>query len=176
MGQPEPAYNPGGLARLRQRLALGKRALQYPMELAGLSREELAKELGAPLIELPEIPADVPMDDATLTYWDGERFRDMASWPKYTALPPAPPDPLKGAKILRAACGETPITLRHIGGRWLMWAGTGRGKRRKDFASPFADHARRTAEFWYGAPVDGWQGEKGPAPKRKPPGREKELP
>jgi hypothetical protein len=41
--------------------------------------------------------------------------------------------------------------------RWLMWV-TQRGKRnrRKDFASPYLEHAQRTAEEWYGKPLDGW--------------------
>ena len=36
----------------------------------------------APL-ELKDIPADVLMDNAMLTYWDGERFRDFADWPAF---------------------------------------------------------------------------------------------
>jgi hypothetical protein len=46
--------------------------------------------------------------------------------------------------------------------RWLMFAGSrAAGGRRKDFASPFLEHAMRTAEFWYGVPATGWRAEEG---------------
>ena len=32
----------------------------------------------------------------------------------------------------------------------------GKEERRRDFASPFLDHSRQTAEFFYGKPVNGW--------------------
>jgi hypothetical protein len=33
------------------------------------------------------------------------------------------------------------------------------GSRRRDFASPFVEHAMRTAEAWYGPPASGWRPE-----------------
>jgi hypothetical protein len=35
------------------------------------------------------------------------------------------------------------------------------GGRRKDFASPFMEHAMRTAELWYGPAANGWREENG---------------
>jgi hypothetical protein len=44
--------------------------------------------------------------------------------------------------------------------RWSMYASNGgRANKRKDFASPFLEHAKRTAELWYGEPIDGWKEE-----------------
>jgi hypothetical protein len=40
--------------------------------------------------------------------------------------------------------------------RWCMWISGGKFSRRKDFVTPYLDHAKRTAEHWYGAPIDGW--------------------
>ena len=42
----------------------------------GVSKTPIA---GAQL-ELKDIPADVPMEDATITAWDGERFIDYEKW------------------------------------------------------------------------------------------------
>jgi hypothetical protein len=44
------------------------------------------------------------------------------------------------------------------GDRWELYtnAANGRRCRVKDFASPFRDHARRTAEMWYGVPKNQW--------------------
>jgi hypothetical protein len=51
--------------------------------------------------------------------------------------------------------------------RWLMWTLSGaRWVRRKGFASPHLDHAKRTAEDWYGAPVKGWQPSSAPTTSR----------
>jgi hypothetical protein len=41
-----------------------------------------------------------------------------------------------------------------------MFAGSrGASGRRKDFASPYLEHAMRTAELWYGMPAEGWRAE-----------------
>jgi hypothetical protein len=55
--------------------------------------------------------------------------------------------------------GGIRIQLRYEhGARWLMWVSSGGPwKRRKDFASPYPEHACRAAECWYGAPVNGWR-------------------
>ena len=45
--------------------------------------------------------------------------------------------------------------IRKDGDRWLMFAGTQKSRRR-DFASPFLEHAIRTTEAWYGLAADGW--------------------
>jgi hypothetical protein len=42
--------------------------------------------------------------------------------------------------------------------RWCLWVkGGGAWKRRKDFATPYAEHGCRTAEEWYGPPVSDWR-------------------
>jgi hypothetical protein len=64
------------------------------------------------------------------------------------------------ADCISGDCSGTRIWLVRNGERWLMFVGDPRaGNRRKDFASPFLDHAVRTAEAWYGAPAEGWRGE-----------------
>ena len=64
------------------------------------------------------------------------------------------------AVCVSADCGGTRVWLVRDGNRWLMFAGSrAAGGRRKDFASPFLEHAMRTAEFWYGASRTGWRAE-----------------
>jgi hypothetical protein len=46
--------------------------------------------------------------------------------------------------------------------RWLMWVTRcGKRARRTDFATPYLDHGRRTAEAWYGEPLRGWHAPEG---------------
>ncbi len=67
------------------------------------------------------------------------------------------------ADVYVGNCGRTPVWLVRQGPRWLMFAGFHRpDSRRKDFVSPSLDHAKRTAEAWYGPARDGWRAE-GPA-------------
>jgi hypothetical protein len=56
--------------------------------------------------------------------------------------------------------GGVQVELRlEQGGRWLMWVvREGVVERRKDFASPYAEHAKRTAEQWFGALLTSWSG------------------
>jgi hypothetical protein len=50
--------------------------------------------------------------------------------------------------------GGVSVELRCEGrNRWLMWVN---GQRRRDFATPYLDHAQRCAEQWYGNPIGGW--------------------
>ena len=60
------------------------------------------------------------------------------------------------ARCVTATCGTTPVWIVRDGDRWLMFAGT-RTSRRRDFASPFRNHAERTAEAWYGQAGNGWR-------------------
>jgi len=62
---------------------------------------------------------------------------------------------LPEAAAYRATCGSTPVWLRKDGNRCLMLAGTQK-RRRGDFASPFLEHAIRTAEAWHGPAAGGW--------------------
>jgi hypothetical protein len=57
--------------------------------------------------------------------------------------------------------------------RWLMWVThQGRRTRRRDFATPFLDHGRRTAVAWYGEPIGGCRAPGNDAvPVRRAPGR-----
>ena len=72
--------------------------------------------------------------------------------------PQIPPE----AVCVTATCGGTRVWLVRDRDRWLMFAGSRTASgRRKDFASPFLEHAMRTAEFWYGAPANGWRAEEG---------------
>src|SRR5690242_4512537 len=117
---------------------------------------------------LQQVPADAPMDDATIGVWDGERFISYQKWlaraPFSTETCPedcASPV-LAGADCVVASYGATRVWLVREGDRWTMFAGSRNSSgRRRDFASPFLAHAMRTAELWYGAPSGGWQLEKG---------------
>jgi hypothetical protein len=110
---------------------------------------------------LADIPADAEMDEGiVLGCWNGERF---VSWEKWRATSPierdAPAEPAclisRDAPCVTATCGSTRVWLVRDGDRWLMFAGT-RSSRRRDFASPFLNHAQRTAEAWYDLAEKGW--------------------
>lgn len=141
----------------------------------GYSREELRRvraareaNAGHPKQQLPlleQVPADAPMDDGiVIGFWNGERF---VSWEKWRATAPIvveqpaeptlPPD----ASCLMADCSGTKVWLVKDGDRWLMYAGSRKAAgRRRDFASPFLEHAIRTAEQWYGVAAGNWREEK----------------
>jgi len=134
-------------------------ALPYSLEALRRYREERKAPKREPSI-LEQVPPDAPADDAVLTVWNGERF---VAWEKWLATAPvviedraAGPVIPADAECVSAACGGTRVWLARDGDRWLMFAGS-RKSRRKDFASPFLEHAIRTAEAWYGAPAAGWQ-------------------
>ena len=139
------------------------------------SREELrrvraARETNAALPRqqlslLEQVPPDAPMDDGiVIGFWNGERF---VSWEKWRATAPivverpAEPSLPSNANCLTADCGDTKVWLVRDGDRWLMYAGSRKaaGKRR-DFASPFLEHAIQTAEQWYGAANGRWREER----------------
>ncbi len=117
---------------------------------------------------LAQIPPDAPTDDATLTVWNGARW---VSWDKWMATAPFvredKPDDAglavpKDATCVAGECGGVKVWLVKGGERWLMYVGSRKaGGRRRDFASPYLEHAIRTAEHWYGAPGGGWRIEKG---------------
>jgi hypothetical protein len=76
----------------------------------------------------------------------------------YRPKPPVPPEPEPVACIADFSAGIQ-VELRTDGGhRWLMWELRDGGRiRRKDFASPFLDHAKRTAAHWLGEPTSDWR-------------------
>ena len=141
------AYGLEALRRLRER---------QQARATGLDRQP-------PLLE--QIPPDAPMDDALITVWDGERF---IAWEKWLATAPVEVGELAleeavipaRASCMIADCGGTRVWLVRDGERWSMFVGGRRaGNRRMDFASPFLEHAIRTAEAWYGTPAGGWRRE-----------------
>ncbi len=114
---------------------------------------------------LEQIPPDAPMDDALITVWNGERFMAWEDWLTTALAELAEPEQEEAlvpprATCMSADCGGTRVWLVRDGERWLMFVGGRRaGNRRKDFASPFMEHAIRTAEAWYGGPAGGWRRE-----------------
>lgn len=115
---------------------------------------------------LASIPAEAPMDDATITVWNGERWVAYDQWRRTRAFQreaaPADPAPLfpANAVCVTGVCGERRVWLSKDGERWLMFVGSRKARgRRRDFATPFLAHAIRTAEAWYGAPRAGWRAE-----------------
>ena len=108
---------------------------------------------------LAEIRPDAPADAATITVWNGERF---VAYDRWLARAPIVREEMVGppgaASSVGADCCGTHVWLVRDGERWLMFVGSRRNAgRRRDFASPFLDHAIRTAEQWYGAAGAGWQ-------------------
>jgi len=120
---------------------------------------------------LEQVPVDAPMDDATLTAWNGERFVAYDRWLATAPIvheekrPEEKPAIPADACCVAGECGGTRIRLVRVGERWLMYVGTRKGRRRRDFATPYLGHAIRTAEQWYGAP-GGWRAERGRDAKR----------
>ena len=118
---------------------------------------------------LDEIPADAPMDDVTLTVWNGERF---VAYDKWLATAPivrvdehtegAAGAIPANATCVTGECSGVKVWLVRDGERWLMHVGSRKPSgRRRDFATPYLAHAIRTAEQWYGASRLGWRAEKG---------------
>jgi hypothetical protein len=140
----------------------------YSRDIIRRVREEQENPTATPEASptlLAAIPADAPVDDATITAWNGERWVEYEQWRPSPLAPKDPPTetgpPTPGEAVCVAgACGERPIWLIRSGERWLMFVGSRKsGGRRRDFATPFLAHAIRTAEAWYGAPRDGWRAE-----------------
>jgi len=140
----------------------------YGSDALRLMRAQQGASTAAPECQpslLEQIPPDAPMDDATLTVWNGARFVAYDSWLATAPIqcdehPPNPAYPTN-ADCIVGECGSTRIRLVKDGDRWLMFTGSSRAyRKRKDFASPFLEHAVRTAEQWYGAPAEGWRLEK----------------
>ena len=128
---------------------------------------EAGNTVSARLVTLADVPADAPYEDADalLHVWVDDKFIPYAKW--VASRPgsvesvaveqtPIPAD----ATCVTGTCGGTLVWLVRDGDRWLMHVGSRKASgRRRDFASPFLGHAIRTAEFWYGAPVNGWRAE-----------------
>jgi hypothetical protein len=78
----------------------------------------------------------------------------------------APQDDSAG--VYTAFCRDAAVWLVRQGSRWVMFAGSRRPEfRRRDFASPSLEHAKRTAETWYGPAPDGWRAEGPPRRVRR---------
>jgi hypothetical protein len=79
-----------------------------------------------------------------------------------SAAPTAPGLP-DADKREAAFDGNLRVQVRPAGSdRWMIWFTHGASwRRRSDFATPCLDHARRTAEHWYGPPLDGWHAPEG---------------
>jgi hypothetical protein len=77
----------------------------------------------------------------------------------------APQDDSAG--VYTAFCRDAAVWLVRQGSRWVMFAGSRRPECRRDFASPFLEHAKRTAAAWYGPAPDGWRAEGPPRRVRR---------
>lgn len=116
----------------------------------------------APLM-LKDIPPDAPMEEGiVLGCWNGEASVSWDKWLASTPIAAQPPTPKPclpdRVRCVIAECGSTQVWLAKDGDRWLMYENSrSSSARRKDFVSPFLEHAIRTAEQWYGKPVGGWK-------------------
>ncbi len=142
---------------------LGRDALRQYRE----QQAQLAQEPECQPALLDQIPSDAPMPDAALSVWNGQEW---VTWDRWLATAPitreetpeARPAAPEDATCVAGECGGTKVWLVKDGERWQMLVGSRRaGGRRRDFATPYLEHAIRTAEFWYGAPGGGWRAEKG---------------
>jgi hypothetical protein len=83
--------------------------------------------------------------------------------PEHAAEPPretASEVPKLAGSRYAAKCGGTPVVLQQKAERWSLYAGgTSARCRRRDFASPFVEHAMRQAEAWYSPPTEPWREE-----------------
>ncbi len=138
-------YGLGALRRLREQQEVG---VESPTQQLSL---------------LSDLPPDAPTDDAVITVWNGERFITWEKWFATTPIEVGEPEQGEAAipasaNCIGADCGGTRVWLVRDAERWLMFVG-GRSQRnrKKDFASPFMEHAIRTAEAWYGTPAGGWR-------------------
>jgi hypothetical protein len=140
----------------------GREALRVLREKQAVPQEDRKSSL------FDQISPDAPMDDATLTVWNGDRFvaydRWLATAPivrekkQQDAKPAIPGD----ATCVAGECGGTKVWLVKDGERWLLFVGSRKPNgRRRDFATPYVEHAIRTAEQWYGTAGGGWRAEKG---------------
>jgi hypothetical protein len=77
---------------------------------------------------------------------------------QYTAPEPPPQPASQSPAWVATFAGPVEIELRRNGPvRWLMFeTRDGKRIRRKDFASPHLDHAKRCAQFFLGDPLHGW--------------------
>lgn len=117
-------------------------------------------------VTLAEVPDDAPYEDpeAVLHVWLDDKFVPYAKWLARSPISVGSAATHNSSIPTDATCAVGDCTLRiwlvRDGDRWLMFAGSrGSAGRRRDFASPFLGHAIRTAEFWYGAPTNGWRAE-----------------
>lgn len=94
--------------------------------------------------------------------FDGKRYTpEEWVWYRCVSQNRTKPGPDETCPAHWADCGDTRVWIVKDGERWLMYAGSRQpDSRRKDFASPFRNHAMQTAEYWYGPPREGWQAEK----------------
>ena len=141
-------------------------ALVYGREALRRLREEQARPALEPvstLSVLDQAPPDAPMDDATLTFWNGERFiayeRWLANQPLVTeeqresSVPLIPTD----ATCVVGDCGRTRVWLVKKGQHWTIFANSCGGGRRRGFNSPTMESVIRAAEQRYGSPDAGWR-------------------
>lgn len=143
---------------------LGREALRQYRE----KQAQEAQEPPRPPSLMDQVPPDAPMPDAVLAVWNGEEW---VTWERWLATAPiireegqqdARPAASADATCMAGECGGVKVWLVKDGERWEMYAGSRKaGGRRRDFATPYLDHAIRTAESWYGAPGVGWRAEKG---------------
>lgn len=145
----------------------GREALRLMRESKQQARTGPQQPLQERSSVLDGIPPDAPMDDATLTVWNGNRFVAYEKWLATAPIVREEKRPDHGIPFLPAnttcvtgECGGSRVFLVKDGERWLMYVGSRKaGGRRRDFASPFLGHAIRTAEQWYGAATSGWRAE-----------------
>ncbi len=132
---------------------LGRDALRQYRE----QQAQRALEPGRPLSVLDQAPPDAQMPNTVLSAWDGQEW---LTWPRWLETAPvireetseAQPVTPKDLVCVAGECGGRQIWLVKESERWLMYVGSRRLGRRRDFATPYLEHAIRTAEAGYGAP------------------------
>lgn len=140
-------------------------AVSYSLAALREYRETRERAADQPALTMEMVPTDAPIEDpnAILHVWAGDRWIPHDKWLASAPIvreEPAAALLAEDADCWTAVCGGTRVWLVRDGGaRWRMYAGN-RRTRRKDFCSPWLDHARRTAECWYGVPEEAWRAER----------------
>jgi len=94
-------------------------------------------------------PEDIPFESepaSPAVLYPAADPDDIARWPDHVPIEAVFHDGVK-AQVVSDGPGRYSIRL---------WSGLG-WTRQEGSASPSRDHARRTAEHWYGPPLEGWR-------------------
>ena len=114
-----------------------------------------------PLCAAAPPDAEYEQPKKAIHVWYEGRFIPYDTWLARgpVAIEEQPPQSVSASATgAMAQCGATTVWLVQDGSRYLMYAGAkDAAHRRRDFASPYIEHAMLTAELWYGPAAGSWR-------------------